>query len=101
MAKKSHELKPKRLTTGRLTQLKPYRLTPEGRQRLRESTLRHKPWKHATGPKTPEGKARAAQNGRYRQHGELSRRQLEREMAEVGSVLAGLVAIRQMLLKQA
>ena len=37
-------------------------LTPEGRERLRQAALRNKPWKHSTGPRTPEGQARSRAN---------------------------------------
>ena len=39
-----------------------YRLTPEGLRRLQAAVRRHKPWLRSTGPRTPEGKARASQN---------------------------------------
>ncbi|WP_079415274.1 hypothetical protein [Thiomonas intermedia] len=36
--------------------------TPERRQRQREAIQRWKPWEQSTGPRTPEGKAKAASN---------------------------------------
>ena len=39
-----------------------WRLTDEGRRRLRESALARRPWEHSTGPRTAEGKARMAEN---------------------------------------
>jgi hypothetical protein len=30
------------------------------------AALRNRPWEHSTGPRTPEGKAKAAANGRAR-----------------------------------
>ncbi len=36
--------------------------TEERRQKAAERARQHKPWAHSTGPKTPEGKARAALN---------------------------------------
>jgi hypothetical protein len=36
--------------------------TPERRQRQREAIQRWKPWKQSTGPRSLEGKARAARN---------------------------------------
>ena len=42
-------------------------LTPEGRENLRQSCLRRKPWLKSTGPKTTSGKARSAANSL--QHG--------------------------------
>ena len=38
--------------------------SPERRQRQREAIQRWKPWEQSTGPWTPEGKAKASQNGR-------------------------------------
>ena len=53
---------PKRVAAGRLNRMKSKGLTPAGREKLRQSALQRKPWLHSTGPRTPEGKARAAQN---------------------------------------
>ena len=36
--------------------------TPERRARQAELIASWKPWQHATGPRTPDGKARASQN---------------------------------------
>ena len=69
-------------------------LTPEGLQRLREAALRNKPWLHSTGPRTPEGKARSSQNGRYRQTDDMSRREREAELREINGLLAGMAAGR-------
>ena len=67
-------------------------LTPEGLQRLREAALKNKPWLHSTGPKTLEGKARASQNGRYRQTNDLSRREIQTKMGKVHALLAEMAA---------
>ena len=37
--------------------------TPERRAKHAEAIKRWKPWEKSTGPKTPEGKVRAARNG--------------------------------------
>lgn len=37
-------------------------ISPEGRERLREAAQRHRPWDHAIGPRTAEGKARSSRN---------------------------------------
>lgn len=39
-------------------------ISTEGRRRLREAAQRNRPWEHATGPRTPQGKARSSQNAR-------------------------------------
>jgi hypothetical protein len=57
---------PKRVLAGRLNRLKRRGITPEGREKLRQLALVNRPWQFATGPRTPEGKARAAANGRRR-----------------------------------
>ena len=36
--------------------------TPEQRQQQKEAIQGWKPWKQATGPKTPKGKAKSARN---------------------------------------
>ncbi|MGP1345555.1 MAG: hypothetical protein ACTS3F_02650 [Phycisphaerales bacterium] len=43
-------------------QKRPYRLSEAGRARLRAAALRNEPWRHSTGPRTPEGKRRCSQN---------------------------------------
>ena len=72
-------------------------LTEEGRRRLREAALRNQPWKHSTGPRTPEGKARSAQNAKKRQVGPRSVRQLKRDLADLRGLLADMRANRQMV----
>jgi hypothetical protein len=69
-------------------------LTPKGLQSLREAALRNKPWLHSTGPRTPEGKARSSQNGRYRQTDGMSRREREAELSEVHALLGEMAASR-------
>ena len=49
--------------------------TPERRARQAQAIRRWRPWEHSTGPRTAEGKARAARNaytgGRWRRDREL------------------------------
>ncbi len=49
---------------------RPYRLSPQGLIRLRESACRVKPWLKSTGPKSEAGRARSKMNalkdGRHR-----------------------------------
>ena len=40
-----------------------YYRTPEHRRLMGELVRRWQPWKHSTGPKTPEGKAKSAMRG--------------------------------------
>jgi hypothetical protein len=73
---------PRRVEAGRLNRQKRLGLTPEGRQRLRTAARAFRPWEHATGPRTAQGKARSAQNGRGRQGGEVSRRRARAAVSE-------------------
>jgi len=74
---------PRRVAAGRLNHAKRKGLSPEGREQLRQAALRNKPWRHATGPRTPEGKAKAAANGRRRQYGPVSVRELRAQLAKL------------------
>lgn len=78
---------PMRVAAGRRNRAKRKELTEEGRQRLRASALRHQPWRHATGPKTPEGKAQAARNGKVRQKGLKSVREIRANLAPLRDLL--------------
>jgi len=66
--------------------------------RLREAALRNKPWLRSTGPRTAVGKARAALNGKERQLGDVSVRELRCELGDVGCMLERLAAVRQQIL---
>ena len=57
---------PRRVAAGRANRQKRGPLTEEGRARLSEAARRHRPWEHATGPRTAAGRAQAARNGRCR-----------------------------------
>src|SRR4051812_40718064 len=85
---------PKRVLAGRRNVLKRKGLTADGLARLRAAALANEPWKSSTGPRTPEGKARAADNGRSRQAGPHSIRQLRAELAEVHAVIGRMQALR-------
>jgi hypothetical protein len=58
-------------------------ILPRLRERRRQVALATRPWTRSTGPKTPEGKRRAALNGRATQRGEMSVRELRGEMASI------------------
>ena len=81
---------PKRVAAGKRNRKKRGPLTEEGLSRLREAALENRPWEKSTGPKTAEGKAKAAANGRARQRGQKSRRQIRKE------VMAGVVQIDEL-----
>jgi hypothetical protein len=62
-------------------------LTPQGREKLRQSALLHQPWRCSTGPRTPTGKAKVALNGKRRQLGIRSIREIKADLADVRSLL--------------
>ena len=86
---------PNRVKAGRLNRQKRKGLTPEGREKLRQAALAFQPWQHATGPTTPEGKAKAAQNGKVRQKGPRSVREIKSDLAEVYALLATMRTSRR------
>lgn len=74
---------PKRVAAGIRNRAKRKGLTPAGRERLRTAALGHRPWEHSTGPKTAAGKATAAANGKRRQLGPVSVRELRAELKDL------------------
>ncbi len=72
-------------------------LSAAGRQRLRDAALRNRPWEYSTGPKTPAGKARVAQNGRWRQRGGKSKRAIKTEIQEALATTDRLAELTQLL----
>ena len=73
--------------------------TPEGRERLRLAAIKNAPWRYATGPRSAEGKARSAANGRSKQAGTRSMRDLKRELAEVATAAEALAKLRSAFLR--
>jgi hypothetical protein len=49
--------------------------------------LLHQPWQFSTGPRTPAGKAQAALNGKRRQLGIRSVREIKADLADVRGLL--------------
>jgi hypothetical protein len=92
-----HQPNPKRAEAAKLNRMKRRGLTPEGRERLRQAALENRPWRFSTGPRTPEGKARVALNGKARQKGPVSVRQLRAQLADLRGLLADMRANRQMV----
>src|SRR5215470_11303114 len=86
---------PRRVAAGKLNRRKRGPLTPEGRERLRQAALTNRPWLASTGPRTAEGKARAARNGKARQKGQQSVREVRRSLAEVVGLVNDLAAGRR------
>jgi hypothetical protein len=78
---------PKRVLVGRQNRMKWKGLTPHGREKLRQSALLHQPWRYSTGPRSSAGKARVALNGKRRQVGIRSIREIKADLADVRSLL--------------
>jgi hypothetical protein len=82
-----HQPNPARVAAGRLNRTKRKGITPEGRERLRQTALQHQPWRFACGPKTEAGKAKVARNGKKRQIGPRSVREVRAELRAVRELL--------------
>ena len=67
---------PRRQAAGKRNQALRQGLSEAGRNRLREAALSHRPWELSTGPRSVAGKAIAASNGKRRQKGRYSVREL-------------------------
>lgn len=70
-------------------------MTEAGREKLRRTALRHRPWEASTGPKTDAGKARSAANGRARQRGAKSVRDRRAELADVQTMIQRMRQLRK------
>ena len=93
----SRPANPRRVAAGKRNRALRKELTEEGRRRLQEAALRNQPWRYSTGPKTPTGKARAAQNAKKLQLGPLSVREIKRDLADLPGLLGDMRANRQMV----
>ena len=69
----------KRILAGRRNRQLRGELTPQGREKLRKCALEHQPWRFSTGPTSPEGKKKASLNGKVRQSGPKSVREVKAE----------------------
>src|SRR3954463_2492113 len=88
---------PRRVAAGKLNRQKRGPFTPAGLERLRQAALANRPWEGSTGPRTPAGKAAAARNGRARQRGEVSEREIRRSLTEIKGLIGDLVAGRRLV----
>jgi hypothetical protein len=70
-------------------------LTEQGRKALRAAALLHRPWTHSTGPKTAAGRAQSVVNGKRRQKGPFSVRELRRQVADVTEMIHSLKQSRK------
>ena len=87
----------RRIAAGKLTRSRRGPLSEEGRERLRQAAFRHQPWTQATGPKTPAGKAQAARNGKKRQLGPRSVREIRADLSEIRASLKDMAEIRRQI----
>jgi hypothetical protein len=74
---------------------RPKNWSTEGLERLRAAAWATRPWELTRGPTTAAGKARSAANGRSRQKGEKSVRQLRAELASVLILIEEMGAARR------
>jgi hypothetical protein len=86
---------PARVEAGRRNRQARGPLTEAGRQVLRESALRHQPWQWSTGPRTEEGKRRAAANGRCSGKNAPSQHQLRPGLADIYRLLTEMGGARR------
>ena len=61
--------------------------------------LKHKPWRFSTGPTTAAGKARMAANGKKRQIGPRSVREIRADLADLRDLMDQMRASAQMASK--
>ena len=89
---------PRRQAAGKRNQALRRGLSEAGRGRLREAALSHRPWELSTGPRSVAGKAIAAANGKRRQKGQYSVRELRRYRLALEARLEPLRQARQTVL---
>ena len=74
---------PKRFQAGRKNRLKRGLLSLESRHRIRVAAFKNQPWQRSIGPRTPAGKAIVARNGKLRQIGPRSIREIRADLCEI------------------
>ena len=97
MSPSPHSPNPRRVAAGTLNRQKRGPLTDAGRERLRQAALGNRPWLASTGPKTPEGKARAARNRNLRERGLQSAREIRRSLADLTGLISDMAAGRRLV----
>lgn len=85
---------PRRVLAGKLNFRKRRGLTEEGRLRLQEATRFHEPWLDSTGPRSVEGKAKVALNGRKTKRGYTGVREVQREISAVRAMICEMQVAR-------
>jgi hypothetical protein len=86
---------PRRVLAGRMNRQKRGEITPEGKEKLRQTALCNRPWMLSTGPKTAHGRATVARNGKARQKGPTSVREARREARAVRYMIQEMRQARQ------
>jgi hypothetical protein len=86
---------PLRQAAGRANRKQRGPLSEAGKERLRAAIAQTRPWLRASGPQTAAGKARSAANGKCRQRGPLSTRELRAEMADVRRLIQQMRELRR------
>ena len=86
---------PRRVRAGRENRLKRPPFSLESRQRLRVAVFKNQPWKRSTGPRTPAGKSKAARNGKVRQIGPRSVREIRAYLREIMGLIEEAREIRE------
>lgn len=89
---------PKRVAAGARNRALRGPLTEQGRARLQKAAFQHRPWEHTTGPKTVAGKAQAIQNGKRRQLGRWSVREIRARLAPIRELVQQIREIRRKVL---
>ena len=90
------EPNPKRVAAGRRNRALRGPLSEEARERLRQAALKNCPSQFSTGPRTPAGKAKSSQNGRWNQTGE-SVREARRAVAGLGDFIEQMQDLRALI----
>src|SRR5438270_384279 len=88
---------PKRVAAGRKNRLKRRGLTAEGAEELRQSALANKPWQYSTGPRSLAGKEQARRNGKVRQKGHRSVREVRQLLAQLEALAMDMAASRRLV----
>jgi hypothetical protein len=93
----SKPLSPRQIA-GRQNRMKRNGLTPQGREKLRETALANRPWQFK-GPPTAKARAASRANGKVRQIGELSVREVRAAVSEVKALCTHMAELRRVLTK--
>jgi hypothetical protein len=85
---------PKRVAAGKLNHAKRKGLSAKGRERIRQAAIRNRPWIYSTGPTSAAGKAQVKANGKRRQLGVFSVRELRADLQEIKTLVQSMAELR-------